>query len=246
MFNRASPLLVVLLLGCEGQITEPPVSFSRDIKPIFEGNCMPCHWSPKLYSVLDLSKMVNVKTGWKAPRHEYLILPGKPDESFLLDKLTANDLDPEGEGMHMPAAYADVTPTELQTIRQWIADGARADDPNFDTGVRDFTKVKYIFGISVNLGATIGKCSLCHAPGTPYLPNLADPFEPDGGAVGLIASNGQTVIIPGDPDNSLLVKKLTDPVPAGAGRAMPLKAPPLTDEQIELVHRWILEGAQDN
>jgi mono/diheme cytochrome c family protein len=246
MFNRASPLLVVLLLGCEGQITEPPVSFSRDVEPIFQGNCMPCHWSPMIVDVSKVSKMVDVDSTWDGARHKKLIVAGKPEESFLYDKLTATDLT-DHEGSHMPPAADTVSATELATIRQWISDGATESDPNFGpVSPRDFTKVRYIFGISVNLGPSLGKCSLCHGPGTSNGPDLAHPFDPVTGAVNITASNGQTMIIPGDPDNSLLVKKLTDPVPAGAGRSMPLKAPPLTDEQIELVQRWILEGAQDN
>lgn len=245
MSNRASLLLTVLVFSCEGVVTPPPVSFSRDVLPIFQGNCMPCHWSPMVLDVSRPAAMVNVPTTWEGARHPMFIVPGKPEESFLIDKLTATDLG-EKEGGSMPMAFPRVTPEELQTIRQWIAEGADAGDPNFNPGAFNAGAVMYIFGRAVNLGRTLGKCSLCHGPGTPYLPNLADPFEPDGGALTHRAANGALVIIAGDPDNSLLVKKLMDPVPAGAGRAMPLEAPPLTAQQLELVRQWIREGAKDN
>lgn len=45
---------------------------------------------------------------------------------------------------------------------------------------------------------------------------------------------------------SPLLLVLGDPVPAGAGRAMPLQALPLTDGQIDLVRQWIAQGAKDN
>ncbi len=49
---------------------------------------------------------------------------------------------------------------------------------------------------------------------------------------------------PGDPDNSYLVRKVE-----GNGivaNRMPLGAPPLSQEQIDLIRQWVLEGAADN
>ncbi len=50
------------------------------------------------------------------------------------------------------------------------------------------------------------------------------------------------VVIPGDPEASELVRRLT-----GASQpAMPLGGPPLPPDRIELVRRWIAEGAPKN
>ncbi|MDJ0699215.1 MAG: CHRD domain-containing protein [Woeseiaceae bacterium] len=49
---------------------------------------------------------------------------------------------------------------------------------------------------------------------------------------------------PGDPDNSYLVRKVE-----GNGivaNRMPLGAPPLSQEQIDLIRQWVLNGAEDN
>jgi len=48
---------------------------------------------------------------------------------------------------------------------------------------------------------------------------------------------------PGDPDNSFLVLKLTNP-PLPMGSRMPLLLPPLSAEEIELIRAWILAGAE--
>ena len=51
-------------------------------------------------------------------------------------------------------------------------------------------------------------------------------------------------IAPGDPDNSYLVRKIQ-----GTGivaNRMPLGAPPLSQQEIDLVRQWVLEGAADN
>jgi len=48
---------------------------------------------------------------------------------------------------------------------------------------------------------------------------------------------------PGDPDNSFLIIKLTDPT-ADEGVRMPSGKPPLSDAQIQLIRDWITQGAQ--
>ncbi|HVM96780.1 MAG TPA: hypothetical protein VMT89_10340 [Candidatus Acidoferrales bacterium] len=47
---------------------------------------------------------------------------------------------------------------------------------------------------------------------------------------------------PGHPENSFLLMKLTGP-PLGAGSRMPLTGPLLSGDEIQLIHDWILQGA---
>jgi hypothetical protein len=48
---------------------------------------------------------------------------------------------------------------------------------------------------------------------------------------------------PGDPDNSFLIIKLTNPTPL-QGLLMPSGKPPLSAAQIQLIRDWITQGAQ--
>src|SRR5690606_34287913 len=48
---------------------------------------------------------------------------------------------------------------------------------------------------------------------------------------------------PFDPDLSYLFNKVEG---TGIGSRMPLNAPPLTQEQLDAIRRWILEGAANN
>ena len=50
---------------------------------------------------------------------------------------------------------------------------------------------------------------------------------------------------PGKPDNSYLVTKL-EGGPGMIGGKMPLGRPPLSQDQIDVIRRWIGEGAEDN
>jgi hypothetical protein len=63
-----------------------------------------------------------------------------------------------------------------------------------------------------------------------------------------IGKVGETLVIPGDPDNSYLVKKLeAAPGIVIAGQRMPRNNGPfLTEGQMLVIRRWIQEGAQNN
>lgn len=66
-------------------------------------------------------------------------------------------------------------------------------------------------------------------------------FGPGDGAEVLMTCN----VIPGDPDGSYLLEKLTQDNPRFGDR-MPLFQTPLSADQIELIRTWIAEGAQNN
>lgn len=57
---------------------------------------------------------------------------------------------------------------------------------------------------------------------------------------------GATLVVPGDPDNSYLIKKLEGSADI-AGLRMPRNNGPfLSEGQIKVIRRWIQEGAQNN
>jgi hypothetical protein len=58
-------------------------------------------------------------------------------------------------------------------------------------------------------------------------------------------NSGSELIVPHDPCNSILVQKIGETPPFGA--RMPLNGPPhYAPEEVQLVHDWIAEGAEDN
>lgn len=58
------------------------------------------------------------------------------------------------------------------------------------------------------------------------------------------APSGKTRVVPGDPDNSLLVQKLSDNT--SCGERMPPTGVPVSAESIDLVTKWIAAGAQND
>ncbi len=57
--------------------------------------------------------------------------------------------------------------------------------------------------------------------------------------------HGYMRVMPGDPDMSLLLMKLTNNLSAGEGRGMPYNAAPLSPDTVEVIRAWILAGAPE-
>lgn len=95
------------------------------------------------------------------------------------------------------------------------------------------------------------QCIICHQPGGIA---FADGITQDlraGSAYAAIVNQPSdqdatlTLVIPGDAENSLLYQKVNSNEPP-IGVRMPQFQPPLSAAQIDLIRRWIDEGAEDN
>ena len=107
-----------------------PVSFEKDIRDIFELNCVACHYEGGAESRLVVE---SAKAMTKGGKRGAGIVPGKPDESLIY--LVAS----RQKAPHMPplpnkVEAASLTPKELGVLRQWILEGAKSDE--MDTGTQ--------------------------------------------------------------------------------------------------------------
>jgi len=100
-----------------------PVSYYRQLRPIFQAQCQGCHQPAKAkggYVMTDFAKMLGEgDSGKKA------VIPGKPEQSYLLTEITPNK---DGEA-EMPQGKAPLKPDEIALIRRWVAEGAKDDTP---------------------------------------------------------------------------------------------------------------------
>lgn len=88
------------------------VSFSGNIFPIFEAKCNKCHGVEKVKEGLDMTSYDNLMAGsFNGP----VVVPGNADESLLVELIVRGK---------MPNRGPKATEGELQTIRDWINQGA--------------------------------------------------------------------------------------------------------------------------
>jgi hypothetical protein len=89
--------------------------FDRDVRPILSDKCFKCHGpDPE-------ARQAELRLDTREGAIESVVVPGKPDESELIARITSDDPD-----VHMPPPDSKLvlSETEKEAIRQWIAAGA--------------------------------------------------------------------------------------------------------------------------
>src|SRR5437016_6652769 len=97
------------------------IQFNRDVRPILADNCYACHGPDKNQRKADLR--LDSEESALADRGAYkIITPGKPEQSELYRRISS--VDPK---VHMPQPRfgKNLTAKQVETIRQWIAQGAK-------------------------------------------------------------------------------------------------------------------------
>lgn len=226
--------------------TPPEVSFITEVAPIFAAKCNACHHPDNAVKV-DLIRpfdpelgIINRPNSWTRSSKPILVVPGGPEASALIWKVEQTELEPKVDGDPMPWHIDPLTDGELKDLRQWILQGAE-DDSLYRNSI------SRIFGDGVSLGSRGGKCAYCHFPDAAFGPDLTDPFDASGGAVGIASVFGGVRVVPGEPEASVLFTKVMgEPLPPNLGRPMPLHFERLTPEEIQTLRDWISEGAKNN
>src|SRR6266436_6626754 len=98
------------------------LQFNRDIRPILSDRCFKCHGPDKAARKaglrLDLAEEAYAE---RKKSHKHAIVPGKPDESAVCQKIFATDKDE----MPPPESNLSLSLQEKDKIRRWIAEGAK-------------------------------------------------------------------------------------------------------------------------
>jgi hypothetical protein len=246
------------LPGCGGE-EDDGITYADDVQPLFNRRCTTCHYSSTPIGV-DIQNpfapergLVNSVNSWDVEHPEENlpernVVAFEPENSFLMAKLT-DELPVNGfGGSPMPLQVSPVDAEELALLEQWVTEGAQ-DNALFRDSIRP------IFGSESSAGAYYGgKCIFCHYEGSPNPLDLSNPFGPNGlvrmGPSGLVGVNaryrGDMVrVLPGDPEQSLLILKVRAEQPGSdIGAQMPYSYNPLTPSQVDVVRQWIVEGAR--
>ena len=111
---------VAILFACFGIAARGSerVDYLREVKPVFAKRCYACHGALKQKGQLRTDTAASLRKGGK---HGPAIVPGDPDASRLIERISARD-----ESERMPQEGEPLSSAQITAIRAWIAAGAPA------------------------------------------------------------------------------------------------------------------------
>ena len=119
-YHRQLPFLFVAIGLSSVASHAGAVDFNRDIRPILTSNCFKCHGFDPAGRKGGLRLDIQAGTLKKLKTGHVAIVPGKPEESELVRRITSTDTD---ELMPPPETGKKLTAEQIQMLRQWVADG---------------------------------------------------------------------------------------------------------------------------
>jgi mono/diheme cytochrome c family protein len=229
-----------------------PVDFARDVQPILAASCVRCHGAEKTEAGLRLDTHEGLLDGGDSGG---AIVRGDGKGSLLYQRLMAADPDER-----MPQRADPLPRAQVETLVRWIDDGApwpegvvvraspEASAPF--SAPRPLTTHTTLAragrtGVSFNRDVRpilADSCYACHGPDRNRRQRGLR-LDREEVAKAPLAS-GEAAIVPGHPEKSLLIARVTDP---DERRRMPHASSGkdrLSAAQIETLRRWIAEGAE--
>lgn len=116
-------LIAILSIPANAQDSVEAISFHKQVLPLLRANCQGCHQPAKQQGDYLMTNFDRLIKGGES--EEPAIVPGKPDESYLVAQISAVD----GERPAMPPVGAPLTEQEVRLVRTWIEQGAKNDSP---------------------------------------------------------------------------------------------------------------------
>ena len=120
--KHAAILCTALFLSVVTLSADERVDYATQIKPLLATKCFACHGALKQESGLRMDAALLIRKGGDSG---VVVVAGKANESLLIEKVLATDIDqrmpPEGEGEALTAE-------QVVLLKQWIDQGAVAPD----------------------------------------------------------------------------------------------------------------------
>ncbi len=231
---------LLALAGCnfridksDGSLQSEETWFQKIQRETLSPKCVRCHSGELAKKGIRLDsyfELINARTPGELP----LIRPGDLAGSALVAILRDAKMPPSG-----PLANS-----EISAIEKWILSGAREDAPHpqatqTPSPIPEPEPEPIVTPDPVKPDPTFSylskaifseRCTTCHSGEKPKAGIDLSSYQK------LMESD---VVVAGDPDSSSLYLIV-------AQGAMPPRPPKLANETIDLIHNWILNGAEDN
>ncbi len=115
----STSLIIALMLAVTARAE---VSFNRDVRPIMSDTCFRCHGPDENARMAGLRLDIRKEALGPTKSGHIPIVPGKPEASEIVKRIFSDD-----PRVMMPPAFADkeLTESQKETLRQWVAEGAK-------------------------------------------------------------------------------------------------------------------------
>ncbi len=224
--------------------SQATISFSRDIAPWMVEQCSRCHINAERggFSLATYTALM------KGSKGGVVLFPGDPVGSRIVESIESGD---------MPRNGNKVSAENFAKLKQWIKEGANFDGPSQGAPITSLASSKPAEAAKptkaepIKTNAPTGKetvsfardiapilianCNGCHYAAT----RVSGGLQFNLFSQILKGGDNGSIVSPGKPDESLIVRRLQ----GVEGARMPMGRPALSDSQIQLVATWIKEGA---
>jgi mono/diheme cytochrome c family protein len=236
----------VIVILFAAALAAEKVDFARDVQPILASSCVPCHTAaPPPGAKLRLDSREGLLAGGESGP---VVVAGDAKASLLYQRLVTDE-----SSKRMPWLEDPLLPAQVETLRRWIADGASWPDGVVVAAAKPVSAWALATASSAGHDSRVqfnrdvrpilsDNCYTCHGPdrNRRQAGLRLDREEAAKAKLG----TGSVAIVPGDPERSALMLRITDPdeqqrmphFTSGKGRLAPA--------QIETLRTWIREGAQ--
>jgi cytochrome c553 len=215
-------LAVLLLLGTPlaGVRADPPAPrFETDIRPLLQAKCVRCHGGKARKADLDLTSRAGVQKGGESGA---VVVPGKPKESLLFEKIHT--------GAMPPNKREALSAAEVELVRRWIAAGA-------DEGKQEAAVALTQHDV---LPIVLRRCTVCHG-----LRRKEGGLDLRSRAAMLHGGKSGPAFVPGKPEESLLLKRVRAGEMPPRTRLVEVSVQPIEPAETDVIARWIAAGAPE-
>ena len=127
-FSRREALcgvFAITFVAAANAVEPSALEFSRNVQPILSKHCFVCHGPDESSRQAGLRLDLRLAATAELESGAVAILPGQPEASELLRRVTAEDADTRMP----PAAHGPtLSPSDVKTLADWIAAGAAYED----------------------------------------------------------------------------------------------------------------------
>jgi hypothetical protein len=199
-------------------------SFKDDVRPLLQAKCYKCHKGKDPRGELDVSTPGGLLKGGESG---VVIVSGKPDASALYEKVHKGIMPPPDKNVRLSEA-------EVETVRRWIAAGAK-----FDLGEGEKIEPVQVTQHDV-LPILLRRCMACHGARRQEagldLRTRASMLRGGKSGPGMVA---------GKPEESLVIKRTRLGQMPPPERLVEGSVKPIEKAEIEILATWIASGAPE-